>query len=52
MSSSKSKIKSILISSHILPWSQCNDEQKLDVDNGILLSPNVDSLFDKYLISF
>tara|TARA_B100001063_G_C16668024_1_gene504719 strand:+ start:102 stop:1040 length:939 start_codon:yes stop_codon:yes gene_type:complete len=48
----KSKIKSILISSHILPWSQCNDEQKLDVDNGILLSPNVDSLFDKYLISF
>ena len=45
-------IKSILISSHILPWSQSNDEQRLDVDNGILLSPNIDSLFDKHLISF
>ena len=46
------KIKSILISSHILPWSQSNDDEKLDVENGILLSPNVDSLFDKHLISF
>jgi 5-methylcytosine-specific restriction protein A len=24
----------------------------LDVENGLLLSPNVDSLFDKHLISF
>lgn len=48
----KCKIKSILISSHILPWSKSNDEEKLDVENGILLSPNVDSLFDKHLISF
>jgi len=46
------KIKTILISSHIIPWSQSNDEEKLDVENGILLSPNVDSLFDKHLISF
>ena len=46
------KIKSILISSHILPWSQSNNDEKLDVENGILLSPNVDSLFDKHLISF
>ena len=43
---------SILISSHILPWSECNDDERLDVENGILLSPNVDSLFDKHLISF
>jgi hypothetical protein len=42
----------ILISSHIVPWSECNDEERLDVENGILLSPNVDSLFDKHLISF
>lgn len=48
----KCKIKSILISSHILPWSKSNDEEKLDVENGILLSPNIDSLFDKHLISF
>ena len=42
----------ILISSHIVPWSECNDEERLDVENGILLSPNIDALFDKHLISF
>lgn len=45
-------IKEILISSHIKHWSQCNDDERLDVDNGILLSPNIDSLFDRHLISF
>lgn len=45
-------IKEILISSHIKRWSDCNDQERLDPDNGILLSPNVDSLFDRYLISF
>ena len=45
-------VKSILISSHIVPWSQSTDEERLDVNNGILLSPNFDSLFDKHLISF
>ena len=47
-----SRLIEVLISSHIVPWSQCNDEERLDVENGILLSPNVDSLFDKHLISF
>jgi len=47
-----SKIVDILISSHIVPWSQSNHEERLDVNNGILLSPNVDALFDKHLISF
>ena len=46
------EVLSILISSHILPWSECNDDERLDVENGILLSPDVDSLFDKHLISF
>lgn len=45
-------IKSILISSHIVPWSESTDIEKLDVENGILLSPNIDALFDKHLISF
>ena len=45
-------ILSILISSHIVPWSESNDEERLDVDNGILLSPMIDSLFDRHLISF
>ena len=42
----------ILIASHIVPWSECNDKERLDVENGILLSPNIDALFDKHFISF
>jgi len=45
-------IKEILISSHIVRWAESNDEERLDIDNGILLSPNIDSLFDKYLVLF
>ena len=46
------KIKEILISSHIVPWSESSDEEKLDSENGILLTPNIDSLFDKHIVSF
>ena len=42
----------ILISSHIVRWSESNDMERLDVENGILLSPLYDSLFDRHLISF
>jgi 5-methylcytosine-specific restriction enzyme A len=42
----------ILIASHIVPWSQSNDTERLDVHNGILLSPTYDALFDKHLITF
>jgi hypothetical protein len=42
----------ILISSHIKGWSESNEDERLDPNNGILLSPNIDSLFDKHLISF
>ena len=42
----------LLIASHILPWSKSDDKQKLDPDNGILLSPNADALFDRHLITF
>jgi len=45
-------VRSILISSHIVRWSESNDEERLDVENGILLSPVFDSLFDRHLISF
>ena len=45
-------IRPILIASHIVPWSEANDKERLDVDNGILLSPLFDSLFNKHLISF
>lgn len=42
----------VLIASHILSWKNSTDVQRLDVDNGILLSPDYDGLFDKHLISF
>ncbi len=42
----------ILIASHIVPWKDSTNNERLDVDNGILFSPTYDALFDKYLISF
>jgi len=42
----------VLIASHILPWASANDNERLDVHNGILLSPTYDALFDRHLISF
>ncbi len=35
-----------------MSWSESNDEERLDVENGILLSPLFDSLFHRHLISF
>ena len=37
--------------SHIVPWRDSNDFERLDVNNGILLSLLM-MLFDKHLISF
>jgi 5-methylcytosine-specific restriction protein A len=42
----------ILIASHIVPWSKATDQERLDVHNGLLLSPTYDALFDQHLISF
>ena len=42
----------LLIASHIKPWSKSSDFEKLDGCNGLLLSPHVDRLFDRGLISF
>ena len=45
--------KRVLVASHIKPWRVCDkDNEWLDPFNGILLSPNLDSLFDSGLISF
>lgn len=45
-------IEEILIASHIVPWAQSTDEERLDVENGIILCPAYDALFDRHLISF
>lgn len=42
----------LLVASHIKPWSVCSNAERLDSNNGILLSAMVDRLFDKGLVSF
>jgi hypothetical protein len=42
----------LLIASHIKPWRDATDEERLDPDNGLLLCPNSDRLFDTGYISF
>lgn len=42
----------LLIASHIKPWCESEPNQKLDIENGFLLCPNHDKLFDSGLISF
>jgi hypothetical protein len=39
--------KRLLIASHIKPWVYCNNDERLDINNGFLLSPLYDKLFDK-----
>lgn len=41
-----------LRASHIKPWRACTNAEKLDGNNGLLLSPHVDHLFDQGYISF
>lgn len=42
----------ILLASHIKPWAISTNEERLDIHNGFILSPTVDKLFDKGLITF
>ena len=44
--------ETLLTASHIKPWAECNDQERLDVANGFPLSPALDACFDKGLISF
>ena len=43
---------SLLTASHIKPWSVSNSSEKLDVENGFLMCPNHDKLFDQGWITF
>lgn len=44
--------QNLLIASHIKPWSEASAKEKLDINNGLLLCPNHDKLFDNDYISF
>jgi len=42
-----------LIASHCKPWRDCvSNQERLDGENGLLLTPNIDHLFDRGFISF
>ena len=41
-----------LTASHIKPWVESDSKEKLDIENGFLLCPNHDKLFDGGWISF
>jgi putative restriction endonuclease len=41
-----------LVASHIKPWRESNDEERLNAGNGLLLTPSIDHLFDRGFISF
>lgn len=45
-------IQEALIASHAKPWKICSDEERVNPHNGLLLSANLDALFDKGLITF
>ena len=44
--------KDFLIASHIKPWKDSDENERLDIDNGLLLCPNHDKAFDRGYISF
>jgi hypothetical protein len=41
-----------LIASHIKPWRESNNDERLAAGNGLLLTPSIDHLFDRGFISF
>lgn len=42
----------LLIASHIKPWRDADNAERISGYNGIMLSPHVDALFDERLITF
>lgn len=42
----------LLIASHIKPWRDSDNAERINGFNGIMLSPHIDALFDERLITF
>jgi hypothetical protein len=49
---SKCDVREVLRASHIKSWKLSDTKERLDADNGLLLSAQYDAMFDKNLISF
>ena len=45
-------VPELLVASHIKPWRESSNEERLDPMNGVLLAAHVDKLFDRFLMSF
>ena len=45
-------VSKVLVASHIKPWAVSTNEERLSVNNGLLLSATYDRLFDSGLITF
>jgi predicted restriction endonuclease len=45
-------VATLLRASHIKPWRACDNRERLDVFNGLLLCPAYDAAFDAGLIGF
>ncbi len=45
-------MKELLVASHIKPWAESAAKEKTSVENGLLLCPNHDKLFDQGYIAF
>lgn len=46
------KVPEILKASHIKPWKDSNNAERLDPYNGLVLTPTLDTLFDRGFITF
>lgn len=44
--------RDLLRASHIKPWGHSDNSERLDKSNGLLLTPNLDAMFDKGLVTF
>jgi hypothetical protein len=40
------------MASHCKPWRDASNEERLDGENGLLLTPSIDHLFDRGFIGF
>jgi hypothetical protein len=45
-------VPEMLTASHIKPWRDSTDAERLDAANGLMLVAHADRLFDRYLLSF
>ncbi len=43
---------SVMVASHIKPWRDADNKERMDLYNGLLLLPNYDKLFDTGLMTF